>query len=279
VWSSLAAWADACREQDGVVVVPHFPGPYCENVADVVLGKVDGLELRDFEWGADTHAVREWYRLLNCGYRVAAVGGTDKMSAGMPVGGVRTFAYTGDEELSFQAWARAVRSGRTMTSSGPLIELTVEGHRIGDSIMVPSGGGTLNIHASAAAIQPLSALEVVFNGQVVARADGAPRQTRLELSSELRVDRGGWIAARCMGPTVLWHIWPIRTAAHTSPVYLVGKGGPPTAEADRVHLTTMLDGGLAWLDTMAIRADDARHAIVRQVFVDAKQRLALDGAS
>lgn len=279
VWSSMASWADACREQDGVVVVPHFPGPYCENVADVILGKVDGLELRDFEWGADTHAVREWYRLLNCGYRVAAVGGTDKMSAGMPVGGVRTFAYTGDEELSFPSWARAVRSGRTMTSSGPLIELTVEGRRIGDSIIVPSGGGTMSVQASASALQPLTSLEVVFNGQVMARADSVPGQSKLDLSSEIRVDKGGWIAARCTGPTVLWHIWPIRTAAHTSPVYLVGKGAPPTAEADRVHLTTILDGGLAWLDTMAIRADDARHSMVRQVFVDAQQRLAFDGAT
>lgn len=279
VWSSMAEWADSCRDQDGVVVVPHFPGPYCENVADVVLGKVDGLELRDFEWGANSHAVREWYRLLNCGYRVAAVGGTDKMSAGMPVGGVRTYAHTGDEELSFSSWAKAVRGGRTMTSSGPLIELTVEGHPIGDSISVPSGGGTLSVRASAVALQPLSSLEVVLNGRVVLRVDGASGETRLELSSELRVDGGGWIAARCMGPTVLWHIWPIRTAAHTSPVYLVGKDGPPAAEGDRTHLTTILDGGLAWLDTLAIRADDARHERVRQVFLDARRRIAGNHAS
>jgi hypothetical protein len=255
------------------VVVPHFPGPYCENVADVILGKVDGVELRDFEWGADTYATREWYRLLNCGYRVAAVGGTDKMSAGMPVGGVRTFAYTGDEELSFPAWSRAVRSGRTMTSSGPLIELTVDGHTIGDSISLPIGGGTLSVEASATALQPLSSLEVVMNGRVVASVEGGAGETRLELSAELRVEAGGWIAARCMGPTVLWHIWPIRTAAHTSPIYLVGRDDPEAAEGDRAYLTTILDGGLAWLDTLAIHADEARHAKVRQVFLDARRLL------
>jgi hypothetical protein len=274
VWSSMAEWADSCREQDGIVVVPHFPGPYCENVADVMLGKVDGLELRDFEWGADTHAVREWYRLLNCGFRVAAVGGTDKMSAGMPVGGVRTYAYTGGDHLSFASWANAVRCGRTITSSGPLIELTVEGHSIGDSISVPRTGATLAVWASAAAHQALSSLEVVFNGRVVARVDGAAGDTQLELTSEIRVDgEGGWIAARCSGPTVLWHIWPVRTAAHTSPVYLLGSDARPTAETDRVHLSTILDGGLAWLDTLAIRADDARHERIRQVFLDAQRRL------
>ena len=65
--------------------------------------------------------------LPELGYRVAAVGGTDKMSAGMPVGGVRTYAHLGDEEFTFANWAKAVRAGRTFTTSGPLIDLTVEG--------------------------------------------------------------------------------------------------------------------------------------------------------
>jgi hypothetical protein len=196
------------------------------------------------------------------------------MSAGMPVGGVRTYAYTGGDHLSFASWANAVRCGRTITSSGPLIELTVEGHSIGDSISVPRTGATLAVWASAAAHQALSSLEVVFNGRVVARVDGAAGDTQLELTSEIRVDgEGGWIAARCSGPTVLWHIWPVRTAAHTSPVYLLGSDARPTAETDRVHLSTILDGGLAWLDTLAIRADDARHERIRQVFLDAQRRL------
>ena len=41
LWTSLAEWADECRSRDGVVVMPHFPVPYCEAAADVVLGKVD----------------------------------------------------------------------------------------------------------------------------------------------------------------------------------------------------------------------------------------------
>ena len=69
-----------------------------------------------------------WYRYLNCGYRVAAVGGTDKMSAGMPVGGVRTYARLDrNRPFNFGNWAEAVRKGRTFTTSGPLIDLTVVG--------------------------------------------------------------------------------------------------------------------------------------------------------
>ena len=94
---AMSEWADEAHDKGGLAIVPHFPFPHSEVIAEVVLGKVDGLEIRDFhEPTMDTFAVHEWYRLLNCGYRVAAVGGTDKMSAGMPVGGVRTYAYIGE---------------------------------------------------------------------------------------------------------------------------------------------------------------------------------------
>jgi hypothetical protein len=126
-WSSLAEWADLCRKRDGVVIMPHFPNPYAEVVADIILGKVDGVEIRAFHTPTlNTYHIGEWYRFLNLGYRVAAVGGTDKMSAGMPVGGVRTYAQLGDEEFTFANWGRAVRAGRTFTTSGPIIGLEIE---------------------------------------------------------------------------------------------------------------------------------------------------------
>ena len=42
--------------------------------------------------------------------------------ARMPVGDIRTYAHLGDDgaPFTFDAWARAVRAGRTFTTSGPL---------------------------------------------------------------------------------------------------------------------------------------------------------------
>ena len=273
VWSSLAEWADESRSQGGLAISPHFPYPYGEVVADVILGKVDGVELRDFGWGIDSYAVREWYRLLNCGFRVAAVGGTDKMSAGMPLGGVRTFAWIGDAGLSFGAWAEAVRAGRTMTSSGPLIDLRVDGRMVGDVVKLPPGGGTLEVVASARAVTDLGSLEIVLDGRVIECVVGRPGQRRLELSTRVHVTGTGWIAARCQGPTLLYHEWPVMTAAHTSPVYLDGPEARVANSSDRVFLSTMLEGGLAWLDSLATRADPQRHDRIRAVFVDARRRL------
>ena len=44
LWSSLGEWADACRKREGVVVAAHFPNPYAELTADIVLGKIDAVE-------------------------------------------------------------------------------------------------------------------------------------------------------------------------------------------------------------------------------------------
>ena len=48
-----------------------------------------------------------WYRFLNCGYRVPAVGGTDKLSAGKAMGSTRTYAYLGERELTMPNWIAA----------------------------------------------------------------------------------------------------------------------------------------------------------------------------
>lgn len=273
VHTTLADWADRGRREGGLIVIPHFPAPYSEVVADVALGKIDGLELRDFGAGIDSFAVREWYRLLNVGFRVAAVGGTDKMTAGMPLGGVRTYTRMGEGPLSFEAWAAGVRAGRTITSTGPFIDLEVEGAAIGDEIRLNGNGGTLSVVAEASGFQPLGRLEIVHNGRVVASAAPDGDRRHIKLATNIRVEADGWIAARCDGPDTLWHIWPVRPAAHTSPIYLVG-GRERERTPDLAYLQTVVEGGLTWLDTLATRADPATHRRLRRTFLDAQLILA-----
>ena len=280
-WRAMSEWADECRERDGVVIVPHFPFPYSEVIAEVVRGRVDGLELRDFSAPTmDTFAIHEWYRLLNTGYRVSAIGGTDKMSAGMPVGGVRTYAHIGDDEFSFEAWGRAVRAGRTYTTSGPLMSLSVEGRSPGDEIVLPSGGGGLHVEAAALATMPFHTLQIVLNGKVVAEEKTPGGATTAQISETIEVPGSGWIAARAVSEHKAQHIWPVHFNAHTSPVYIqAGRDelfDNPTGE----YLITVMEGGLTWLDTLATPAPPARHAAIKSVFEDAieamRQRLAGD---
>lgn len=268
---AMSEWADECRSKGGLVVVPHFPYPHSEIVAEIVRGRVDGVEIWDF-WTptTDTFSFHELYRLLNCGYRVAVVGGTDKMSAGMPVGNVRTYAFTGDDELSFDAWARAVRAGRTYTTSGPLVRFSVEGRQPGDELTLPASGGTVHVEAEVTSLTgPVNRLEVVLNGAVVVQESSRQGARTLKLSTPVAVPGSGWLAARCVSDSKAWSVWPQHIAAHTSAVYVKAGGADvfdnPTAE----YLVTTMEGGIAWLDTLATRDTPERHAAVRHVFEDA----------
>lgn len=272
---AMSEWADECRSKGGLVVVPHFPYPHSEIIAEIVRGRVDGVEFWDF-WtpSLDSFSFHELYRLLNCGYRVAVVGGTDKMSAGMPVGNVRTYAHTGDDELSFDSWARAVRAGKTYTTSGPLVRFTVEGKQPGEELQLPAGGGAVHVEAEVTSLTgPVSRLEIVLNGRVVAQAESKAGARSLKLSEPVQVPGSGWLAARCVSESRAWSCWPQHIAAHTSAVYVRAGGTDvfdnPTAE----YLITTMTGGMAWLDTLATRDTPERHAAVRRVFEEAIEQV------
>lgn len=262
----LTEWAEKCREREGVVIRPHFPGPVCEEPVYLVLEKVDGIETRP-----NDAVFREWYRYLNCGCRVAAVGGTDKMSARMPVGGIRTYAQIDpNEEFSFASWGQAVRAGRTFMSSGPIISLTVDGRAIGDEIRLPSGGGKLEVKAEAECAWPIDGLLVTVNGRTVAQTEASGGAKRLSISETIEVTGSCWIAARCWSrDRKQGGGYPI--AAHTSPIYVVVDDQEVFNQSDASYMLTLIEGGLTYLDTLAVRSDEERHLAMKGLFEQARR--------
>jgi hypothetical protein len=270
-WTTLAEWSDEARRKEGVVVIPHFPNPYAEVAADIVLDKIDAVEINMQNWPIHVY---EWYRYLNCGYRVAAVGGTDKMSAQMPVGAIRTYArLEPGQPFTFEAWGAAVRAGHTFTTTGPLVDLTVEGKHPGDELSLPAGGGTLHVSALAEAVVPFNALEIVVNGRVVAERRSEAGTYRCQLDEAIQVPGSAWVAARVTSTTHGWVGSPRIVAAHTTPVYVVAGGEELFSPNDASFMLRIVEGGLAWVDTLATRADPERHARNRKVFEDARDRL------
>jgi hypothetical protein len=122
----------------------------------------------DLYSGISPYSLADWYRYLNCGYFVAAVGGTDKMSSDTAVGTVRTFArISEDREFTYDEWKEAVRRGETFVSYGPLMNFRVEGKPMGSRIKLPANGGTLDIEWEVASVTvPLSRVELIVNGEI-----------------------------------------------------------------------------------------------------------------
>lgn len=68
------------------------------------------------------------------------------MNAASLLGGIGTYARMGEVDFTCRNWMRAVRSGDTFITVGPLVEFTVEGARCGSSISLPPSGGTVSLH-------------------------------------------------------------------------------------------------------------------------------------
>jgi hypothetical protein len=264
----LIDWADRCRAAGGLVVGAHFPLPFAEIASAIVTGRIDAVEMQCFAPGLDTPPILEWYRFLDCGYRLPVLGGTDKMSAEVPVGAIRTYARLDPgAPMSFDAWASAVRAGRTFATSGPVIELTVDSHEPGDVIELPASGGRLDVRARVRAAQPvIGSLELVMNGQVVATEGSPIAADALELQSTIDVRGGAWIAARSRSEHQIHSAFDTTMASHTSPVYVEVADHPLFVATQAKAIVQLIEGTARWVEVIAAVADAGqRTRMVEQI--------------
>ena len=273
LWCSLSEWADACRKREGLVVAVHFPYPTAELAADIVMDKIDAVEMWPTHMTEHFNSLRflEWYRYLNCGYRLPAVGGTDKMGAWTPVGANRAYAYIGQDEFNFANWAKAIRNGNTFMTSGPLLLFQTEGKPPGAEISLGAGGGSLEVQAHAQSYVPFHRLDVIMNGRVVASRQEKAGSQDMSLKETVPVSGSCWLAARCASRVE--NMQTMRVAAHSSPVYVRVRGEQQFSPPVAAYLLTLIDGSEAWVKNLATRPDPQRFAGVLKVFSDARERL------
>jgi hypothetical protein len=269
----LTEWARQCKKQGGLVVLPHFPNPRAEHAASVVSGEVDAVEMTSWGHlydGIDPYSLSDWYRYLNCGYLVAAVGGTDKMSASTAVGTVRTYARI-DPGLPFtyEAWMEAVRRAETFVTYGPLLEFSVDGQPMGGCIEMSAPGGTVDVTWQAASVTvPMSRVELIVNGEIRESVAVLPEEASGHWS--VKVEGNSWLAllVRAHYPDK-----PEIVAAHSSPVMVTVEGSRLLAAADAVTILEQIEGALAYLDTVGTRAEDRAYKRMRLVLTSAHRSL------
>ena len=250
---TMSDWADQCHMQGGTVVIPHLPMPNGEPAALIATGRADAVEM--LRHGTFQHL--EYYRYLNCGYRLPLVGGTDKMTSDVPVGLYRTYAHIPDDEpFNYENWSKAVRAGRTFLSGGPMLRFTVEGAMIGDTLRLPAGGGSVEVEARAESIFPIHTLQIVQHGRVVAATEEKAGARELHLKATLNMDGHTWLAARCGGPnySAAPHFdgWGRGVFAHTSPIYVAcGREWQLFDEQTAQYMLTLVEGSLAHIHQTA----------------------------
>jgi hypothetical protein len=232
-------WAAEIHKQGGLYGHTHVGAKACLVERQMAIYQPTGIV--DFNSILQTTLGTEYFfDFLNLGIRMTATSGED-----MPYTGVltatRMYAFCGvGREFDPDQWFDAVKRGRTFVTTGPLLELDVEGAMPGDEIRVKENRPLL-VHARAHGLAGHSApeqLRLVRLGEtVVEQTAGAVTDSAIEITTRMDSGHGFWVAAYARGRD--------GSEAITTPVYVVRDGfrfwNPDKAEAVIARQLVVLD--------------------------------------
>ena len=276
---------DQAHAQGGHVSWAHFAAyPALEGPLAIVLKKVDAVELLctidPFEepvFVSDVvpdlrmnSGLRLWYRLLNCGLKIPASAGTDKMTNWQTVGANRVYASI-KGKFNYQSWIDALNRGNSFITNSPMLFCTVNDKNPGEQINI-SKPGTVKIVAEVYSQLPVDRLEIIANGDVIAEKVIEKGQYHAKLEIEYNAGKSAWIAARTHqynqkdmirgvsfakrrdvggGPTLLNRYYgtlrPETAFAHTSPSYVIVGDKPIHSAKDAEYFIHYLENAISWL--------------------------------
>ena len=244
---------------------------------DAILGVADFVDVACI-WSDELGTAEIWYRLLNTGSRIPATAGTDVMSdiwRHPAVGTTRTYVYTGEDHLHYDAWADSMAAGRAFVTSGPILTLDVagpgaaSGMGMGEELAV-SSGDVVKVTATARSLFTMHGLEIVQNGRIIHTVDATGDMKAIEAELEIPIEGSGWIATRVLGP-------PQHGAmdsylfAHTNPVFTIADGEPIRSREDAAFFVRWIDQTLGELRAMDRWDDPAHKAEVLATFEEGRR--------
>lgn len=283
VYPTNGAIADLAHAQNALVgyVHPFDEPPDPDSKAplttglptDVALGKVDYYEVLGFSDHRASAGV--WHRLLNCGFRPTAAGGTDAManyaSLRGPVGMNRVYAMVesaargsgpdqgavpsqgtaldpsaepGQTAARVSAWLDAFRHGRTIATNAPLLGLSVEGEPPGSDITLHGdGSSTLHYKGFLRSMVPIDHLEVLLNGKVVRTIKPTKDHTTADFEGSTKVAGNGWLLVRAWNDGATPEVFDIYPYGTTNPVFFHTEGAA-------THCGPDADFFLKWLNRL-----------------------------
>jgi hypothetical protein len=205
---------DDARRQGGTVIWCHNTFGF-EDVLNALTGRLHALNVFDGSRIGDY--AENYYRYLNIGIRMPLSTGTDWFLYDFS----RVYAEV-PGKLTVPAWLEAVKAGRCVATNGPLLTLTVDGRRPGQTLRNDEPR-KLRIEAAAVGRHDFQQLQLIHNGKVLkTQTVQAKSPYRARLVHEVRIDQPGWFAARIDSTTKNELNRPLY--AHTSPVYVDFRG-------------------------------------------------------
>jgi hypothetical protein len=170
---------------------------------------------------------KNYYALLNCGFRLRPSAGTASGVHPVPLGFSRVYVHC-PGPFRYEAWLDGLNRGRSFVTNGPMLFARVNGELPGHTFRLAGDHhGRFRVQATAAHGQPLDRVEIVLNGEVVRVRKGDNRKTaenrhELNLDKTLEIDSSSWLAVRCFEAREDHRV----RFAHTAPVHIDVPGKP-----------------------------------------------------
>ncbi|MSO51782.1 MAG: hypothetical protein EXQ51_05095 [Acidobacteria bacterium] len=217
-------------------------------MVDAALGAADTIE-----WAAASRgAFVPWYAALNNGFRITAIGGEDTISnlhIMRLLGCVRTYVHTGDAGLTADAWWNGVRRGHTFVTTGPLLDIRVNGQLPGGDVKLPAVGGSVIVSGTVKSITPLQRIVLVQDGIEVGEVPLDADRKGATFRRQLAVARSGWVHVRAEGGTAdRFPLDAMYAQGFTNPVW-VSVGDQP------VRNRAAAEYALKWIDMLQLMAE------------------------
>lgn len=145
--------------------------------------------------GAGMVAEQVYWQMLEAGLRVTPTAASQFGRMETHLGYNRVYAYI-ESDPTADGWWRAVQSGATFVSNGPLLRVLINGMPPG-SVQAAYRGESipLDISVSLGVREPVDYLDVVFNGETLYSAKLEDHYRKGEFP-ELSVRESGWMVVR-----------------------------------------------------------------------------------
>ncbi len=162
---------------------------------DALAGCIDAMVVMGYQSDRPSYQAL-WYDLLDNGYFLPGIAETDTVFDRLPAKFLRYKTYAWLEEFSIDALCHAVRAGRCIATSGPLIRLEVDGQLPGSVLpFAPGQCFEIEVQGTACCDGPLSCVQIIVNGRVA--AEYTVQGERCAVRHALTVDANSYVLAKC----------------------------------------------------------------------------------
>ncbi len=216
-------------------------------IVDAALATADAVE-----WSTPQDGYPPLYAVWSNDLRATVVGGEDSISnlqATPLLGSIRTYVRTADGTLTMDGWFEGLRDGHSFVSSGPLMDVKVNGRIAGEDLALPSGGSDVTVAIRAWSAVPVRTALIVVNGEVVEEIPFTGDRLSLDTERSVRMERSGWIHVRVEGaPEDRFPLDTTYPLALTNPVWVTVGGAP-------IRSRSAADYALRWIDKLQDMAE------------------------